>query len=113
MNSIIDNQRELVPTKLVVSEEFIRKCIGEIADYIVEVYNSDVSKERKIEIAKSSLELMVTIANQSSSIAILIFCAVQIKTVAVQVHLMISKPTPKFQTGGVTVKGTEIITNKI
>lgn len=106
-NSIIDQQQELRYDGVVLDREWVKERIREQFAYIVEIYKSARTVERKKELFDSALGVVTNFAMSFPDIKMATY--VYLMTTWALFEIQKPRPLPSFELGGIPMLGEENI----
>lgn len=95
MNSVLDNQLELRPVTFIVTRESATIRLEEQRSYIASILHSTRTKDRKMLLCSSAIEVMGRLAAYPFDIAWPFIVAVNITVAVTEMHVYFAKPIPK------------------
>lgn len=104
MNSIIDQQKEFTYGSTVLDREWVQKRIGEQFVYILEIYSSDRTVERKMELIGSAFGIIKQYMEVYEDFPMAMVVAYMAANAVSQMRMLGIKPRPYFKMGGDNVQ---------
>lgn len=102
MCSVIDNQKELRYSQgVVMTDEFAKKKVDQHVAYVLDIVKSKRDSKRKLELVKSCLGSLANFLAMVDSSHVSIYAAFAIVSMQIQIAMVVNKPIPKHDTGGV------------